>query len=377
MITVLVLIFIISGDLLSRRMTALNGSNSPSLDRFHSHGFVFHRANSNIRGSSSSKILLEGISQKMATPAETDQVCGSSTGFSNAQQQQSLSIELWLDLRGTAISPRVALHHLLTEEQQSSTEASANEDEDLLLYSAVKNLKVNRVLISNLDEQEYKKLTLPNAQMKPFDEMISNGLILVRDKTENHQLLSDPSDYYPLVHVSPTSYESQQYAGEIVVMKDDATILANPIPAMTCLERGGWIVLDPSNIHEERDRMNSVSNIVNLLSGSSSSLHLLSNTDEGQTSSMSRGETDGSTNCSGGVAVVCSTNQDLFNFSQLIESLRSQSDSSIKVNESGILTFSSSQQQRYDAKKKATTRKATALVLPFDVVLWKTLSCFM
>jgi hypothetical protein len=157
-------------------------------------------------------------------------------------------------LRGTAISPRVALHHLLIEPAESNDAAV----EDDVLNLNTHKMKLNRVLVSHLNEEDFKKQSLSNVQMKPVQDMISDGFLVVRDDTEEN---ATSTDYCSLIQIVPTSYASQKYAGELITLKD-AFNLVHPIPAMICLERGGWVVLDPSKIAEEADRMDSVTHIV-------------------------------------------------------------------------------------------------------------------
>lgn len=306
----------------------------------------------------------------MAPPVEPNRVWEVSDVSSDVEQQRSSSTELWLDLRGTAISPRVALHRLLIEPPERNDAREGDDD----MWNTPKR-KLNRVLVSHLNEQELQKQSVTNdvQTMQPVQEMISDGFLVVHDEIEK-----STTDYVSLIQIVPTSYASQTYAGELILMKDEVN-LVQPIPAMICLNRGGWVVLDPSKIAEESNRMESVTHIVNLLSGSLPSSLQVGTAKEFESSWLISEETDnlGGGTSGGGIAVVCSSNQDVFNFAHLIESLRSQNDSSITARASGILTVSSSQKHPSPADVKVTKRLATALVLPFDLVLWETLSLFI
>jgi hypothetical protein len=361
--------------LITRQIVALSSGNSRSFNPLYPSNFAFLSSYSSGRGSSPSPISrCCSTAGDVTRPAETNLIWEASDVVSDVEPQSSSSTELWLDLRGTAISPRVALHHLLKEPAES-TDAAVEED---VLNLNTHKMKLNRVLVSHLNEEEFTKQSLTNVQMKPVQDMISDGFLVVRDDTEENTAAS--TDYCSLIQLVPTSYASQTYAGELITLKD-AVNLVHPIPAMICLERGGWVVLDPSKIAEETDRMDSVTHIVNLLSGSLPSSLQLTTANKCESSWITSGETDNlggrTSGGGGGIAIVCSSNQDVFNFAHLIESLRSQNDSSVTVQESGILTVSSSQKYQLQADVKVTTRLATALVLPFDLVLWETLSLFM
>ena len=291
---------------------------------------------------------------------------------------QGASMEMWLDLRGTAISPRVAFHHL-THELMMTEEGddSENNEEDDETKEDSGCISINRVLVSDMVKQEYARQFLPHSTMKPLDAMVNNDVLLVTDKTCNEH-------YWKVVRASTYfNQQDSQIAGELVIMKGRQAGkttnvgLVDPIPALECISRGGWVIVDSQEIEDDTERFHAVSSLVELLASSASltfsSLTLFGNGNSGDTSDdvgMSAKSSPG------GIAVVCGSNTDIFSFAPLIQLIRSYGGTSLSSTESGILISQNSGASSLEADR-ATRKIQTALVLPFDSSLWKTSSLFL
>jgi len=221
-------------------------------------------------------------------------------------------MELWLDLRGTAITSRMALSKL---EEESP-------------------FAISKVLVS-----------LQGAPRAVQLWKAEDPELLIVDESDN--VLCDAKD------------PSIQY-GMIVTVDGDSFV--DPIPALETSSNGGWVLVDPEGSDEQaKERHEAISNLVNFIAGGLSlgngSFLLGADTAEDVAEEMTY------SNDNGGIAVVCRTKSDLV---QAANTLQSISSGPLTATESGILL-------KADPLDSSSAKESlqSALVLPFDVPLWK------
>jgi len=221
-------------------------------------------------------------------------------------------LELWLDLRGTAITPQMALSKL---------------EEDSVLPAS-------KVVVSIQDAERATQLY----------ELGDPNILMV---DENNCCLCSAKD--------PTiSYGT--------VVSIDGVSFVDPIPALESISTGGWAFVDSQRGRRSdkvTERHDAISNLVDfIVGGLSLDLFSLGNKE-------SSGDCDlpleNKTN-RGGIAIACQTKADL---AQAANCFQSISSGSVTATESGILIKSeeSSSADNYPLQ--------SALVLPFDIPLWK------
>lgn len=220
-------------------------------------------------------------------------------------------VELWLDLRGTAITPRMALSKL--------------EEDSIIPFS--------KVIVSIQDAERSAQ------ESNDFE-------ILVVD--ENDSSLCDAKD------------PSIRY-GTVVTIDGDSFV--DPMPALETTTRGGWVLVMDAERGSDKttERHEAISSLVDFISGGMS------------LDSFSLGEDDSSgddeqgspfNNEKGGIAITCKTKADLV---QAANTVHSVSSGTLTTTESGILIKSNPVEGATSGSKPLQS----ALVLPFDLTLWK------
>jgi hypothetical protein len=234
------------------------------------------------------------------------------------------SIELWLDLRGTAIHPRAAIEYL-TEEVFEGPDHGVT---DL-------TIEVDRIIVSD----------------KTFQSLLNSS----DDYVQESEILYVPEENLAQIAVSRCGLSFP--FGELVAMEGSMAV-ADPITAIETLSTGKWIVLynKEEEIEDENSRIAAVGGFVEIASGDWRTTTQLESGLLLQTGSNGEEE-----NSKGGIAVQCSTKSSIVRLASMIESVAS--GKSMTATESGILIQNETGE---------TSPLPFALMLPFDVSLWKT-----
>lgn len=222
-------------------------------------------------------------------------------------------IEIWLDLRGTAITPRMALSKL---------------QEDAVL-------PVSMVIVST------QVAARAVQQWEPGDP----DIILVDESDSSLCNAKDPCIRY----------------GMVVTVEGDSFV--DPMPALQTATKGGWVLVDPEGGSDKMtERHEAIANLVAFICGGMS------------LDSFSLGECESSANDAndsppfdteiGGIAIACETNADLI---QAANSLQTVDLGTLTTTESGILIKS----DPAEGSLSQTKSLHCALAIPFDLPLWK------
>jgi hypothetical protein len=240
----------------------------------------------------------------------------------NSSQSPERSIELWLDLRGTAIHPRAAIEYLAEQVFEGPDHGVT----DL-------SIDVDRIIVS--------------------DKMFQNLLNSSDDYVQESEILYVPEETLAQIALSRGGLSFP--FGELVALEGPMGV-ADPITAMETLSAGQWIVLynKEEETEDEDSRIAAVGGFVEIASGDWRTTTQLESGLLLQTGSNEE-------NNMGGVAVQCPTKSSIMRLASMIESVIS--GKSMTATESGILIHEETGE---------ASPLPFALMLPFDVSLWKT-----
>lgn len=230
---------------------------------------------------------------------------------------------LWLDLRGTAITPRTALSCLRSP------------------------FPIAMVIVSKQDA----------TRALQFWEQGDPDIMFVEDATG---LLYDAKD------------SSIRY-GTVITVAGSSFI--DPTPALDTTAKGGWVLVDSEdNSDDVQERHEAISGLVDFIIGGASlgsaSLMLGSEhvTPQGGADSSCSDRFQGNVDEKGGIAIACQTKADVF---QAAKALKSIDAGSLVTTESGIL-MRTGPTVPTDSSSSFDLSLESALVLPFDLPLWET-----
>ena len=244
---------------------------------------------------------------------------------SNTAGDNEHQVEIWLDLRDTAILPQAALEHM-------------NENQWIADDDTTSSTLIDRVLISGSDVARVVK------QMTRDEEYLPE-ILYVDDQDQTIRSVEDAS------HV----------LGGAVSLADDE--FTDPLPALDILSRGGWVVIDAEEIVDEGKRDQAVAGLVDFLaagaSSSASSSSLLLGADKSDEGDMEGDESEKKKK--GGIALSCSNKNDVLRAGSYSQSIASAG--SLTTTDGGILVQSS-------ADDVASSLRI-AVAIPFDAMLWK------
>ena len=242
---------------------------------------------------------------------------------SNAAGNDEHQVEIWLDLRDTAILPQAALEHM-------------NENQWIADDDTTSSTLIDRVLISGSDVARLVKQMTRDEGYLPEILYVDN-----QDQT-----------------IRSVENASQVLGGAVSLADDEFT---DPLPALDILSKGGWVVIDAEEIVDEGKRDQAVAGLVDFLaagaSSSASSSSLLLGADKSDEGDM---EGDESGN-KGGIALSCSNKNDVLRAGSYSQSIASTG--SLTTTDGGILIQSS-------ADDVASSLRI-AVAIPFDATLWK------
>lgn len=268
--------------------------------------------------------------------------CNSQSGdFAPSLPLVEQATELWLDLRGTAIHPRLAVD-CLTEELR---------EEGLIWTSTQETQLIGKVILS---DDSFQKL------LNTSDPFVDASEILYQPQGATDGFLASSKHGLSLPF------------GTSIPMNPDSTLaVRDPEAALRVLGAGKWLLLE-NHVREldpdkESSRIDAISSFLDIASTASSGPWELSVSENGKDRGLILQNEKGSslatkTNNNGGVAVHCPTKSFFVRLASAIQCI--QSVSTTTMTESGIII------QGGDVIYSPSLPMAIAL--PFDVLLWKT-----
>jgi hypothetical protein len=246
--------------------------------------------------------------------------------------------QLWLDLRGTSLFPHEALGFL---QQVFSRESMDTEDlEDKSDPQLIRN-QIDRILVS-----EDIFLKVQSSKNPDLDLLHAVKDDLIRTNRETGQS-------FPI--------------GKILTCDDESSL--DPLLALDTVSQGGWVVIDSdAETNEESIAINKEQQVTSLLQFLSSA----------STPSLSSGpgtlflpglRVDNilASQLRGGIAISCPTKTFLMQMATALQQFRCN-DMLTTTTDSGIMLPTG----KMNPRVVNSPALQTALVLPFDVQLWKT-----
>lgn len=277
--------------------------------------------------------------------------------------------ELWLDLRGTSLTPTAALElwHL-QERRNNDQEQPLKNNDGTIHYSLMAKASFTKCLMSL--EVNTRKAAPPQSSNK---YELAIGVLVVAENNDGGDMesifLQPPGNH----RRSPSSLSSTRsdtpLFGRVLALQASSSmpILPDPLPAMEVVSRGQWVILDTHGWKkvEEADRMSMALPLVELLSSGALS---------SESDSIS-GSSDG------GIGLTCRTKNEVVQAAMFIQSLASGRgrNTHIKTLESGIVitdsiddgadTPAAAGRSRIQNSDKANN---FAIIVPFDWELLQT-----
>ena len=291
------------------------------------------------RGGKSS--ILRSIDNRVRLSSKTNDDDGSGLEIS---QSRGNAMELWLDLRGTALFPKAAMDYLCENVDGVTPEA------------------IDRVIMS---EEAFEKL-------------------LVKEENQNSgetTILYVPSHGDDLVMSSATAQQSFP-CGKVI--RSQEGLLFNPILALDIvMANGGWILVEQGPETYDKGWLEEVGSLVTfLMSSSSSSISGSLGMSDPDLSLAKNGELEKkyATPAGNGVAIACTTANSLMEVSKVI--LTQTSLPTGTTTSAGGILLPSSSSSGSDLKSLEIVQQIgtqvdddqlpVAVVLPLDIQLWKT-----
>ena len=257
--------------------------------------------------------------------------------------EKSTRFEFWLDLRDIAITPYAALDYLY-KECEKEWKLMSNDDISISVFPHL----MDRILISSSSRS--------NTRTVSTDEDVDP--VLLKHLKSLDMLYFDESQTNLLSHNSDTNVVP---VGKRFPISLDPKVMIDPIPAMEYLSHDqkspAWVVMDypsKSSISETT----SCKSVESRLQHISDLVHFLSMTMPSAKQMNTKG-----------IAILCKTNLELMQSASYLQQFQSF-DSISKTSDSGIV-FIPTQGHTHDTQNYDETIQA-AIVLPFDMTLWKT-----
>jgi hypothetical protein len=224
--------------------------------------------------------------------------------------------ELWLDLRGTKLTP---------------SEASERLEQDLMCRGFV-----DRFLVD----------TTPTNPATATPSTTTNTL---RHDNDNNIIFVQNDKFI----------QGLEHGGLVLTIPALSGIVLDPMPAVDAVQRGEWVLLIEPELSggESQKRRDGISSLVQLLSGC-----VIPSMNNGNFATQATGSISGS----GGIAWCCTTKADILHAGMVVQSLEY-----VESTRGGILLTSSAQDSKTSSSDR-TTPLQRALMLPFDQVLWQT-----
>jgi len=196
--------------------------------------------------------------------------------------------ELWLDLRGTSLTPRSALELWHVQERQINDHKQQAENDAKAPF-------VKCLVSSN---ENARKAAPPRSNNK--DEQ-TPGVLFVAE--------NDGEEMEPIFLQQTASTADKPIFGRVLSVQSSSStpILPDPFPAMEVLSEGQWVVLDTNGWEKasEEDRMAMALPLLELLSGSA----------------LSSGGDGTSGESTGGIGLTCHTKKEVVQAAMFVRSI--------------------------------------------------------
>lgn len=324
-----------------------------------------------------------------------------------ASKHQHQEVELWLDLRGTKVTPHVALTYIMQELRDDSFTEDENASRSTIMLASKVLVSSNDGTGNNSTKEKQQRHESNKAlrdeiahEIEDEEEIQIEILFTSVDKDRNSVNLccrrrSEKDECENVITI-----------GEVMNIPTGASssYIGDPIQALEVVSRGEWLFLDDhsSNIKmmkasSQDERIEAVQSLVELVSSggcASLSSFSLGGVDENDVIEDGRLNFDGASARLSGIAIGCRTNADILQIAGCIRSLvTTGGDEGYTTTESGIyIQASSDDKDEYDTSKDGDkinpssssttismpdedTEKGSmiryAIVMPFETALWK------
>ena len=272
-----------------------------------------------------SNLLASPISRHLQTSTPRPITHLHSSIDSNTENGGDAQVEIWLDLRDTAILPQAALEHM-------------NENQWIADDDTTSSSMIDRVLISGSDVAQVVKQMTRDGEAMPETLYVDNQDKTIRSVEDASHIL-----------------------GGVVSLRDDE--FTDPLPALDIMSKGGWVVIDSEEIVDGNKREQAIDGLVDFLAAGASSSASSSSLLLGVDKSDQGGDTEEGVEAGnkGGIALSCTNKNDVLRAGSYSQS--AASSGSLTTTDGGILIQSS-------ADDVASSLKI-AVAVPFDAMLWK------
>jgi len=281
----------------------------------------------------------------------------SSTAIRLSSHDTNKPMELWLDLRGTKVSPQIAVDHL-----HQNVHSQDDGDND------INKLMVDKILVSIPD----------NASSVPNNDGFEKEITLLFAATAANKM-SDDTGITSIIYGDSTKDENSVMGKvmnfEQMETKSSLSMYANPITALDIIQNGEWLLLDSTTAKNNNnggdssiiddERSGALLNFIDIVSLGCTSSSAFTLIDGGDKRINSINNDD----VAGGIAICCTKNADILQMGAYLEG---SGGGGSKTTKSGIYIIQESPEEEDDDKKSTTIKYAIAL--PFDIELWKTAS---
>jgi hypothetical protein len=258
-------------------------------------------------------------------------------------EDQDSGIELWLDIRGTSLTPKTALELWNLEENLNNLPQKGVDDNSAM--ERLPKLPFHKCLVSSEDKFD---ASLP----QKYDNQ-SLDVLFVSESTDDNQM---PYIFQPM---DPSETSPTQSIGRLLPLQassNNKPLLPDPLPAMKVVSSGQWIILDTEGWKKvaEEERLRMVLPLLELLSPGVSSYDV------------------------GGIGMTCHTNNEIVRAVMFIQCMTSGGGSdgrNVRTTtlESGIVV-----PQHHEMNISSTTPSGAkwmrrfAIVVPCDLGLVQT-----
>ena len=267
----------------------------------------------------------------------------------------SSSVQLWLDLRGTSLTPKSALELWALEEQLQQQQPSE-------MSNSQSKVPFTKCIMSTKNDQNQKKDDSNSNQNNGIDIDI---LLASQQQDDDDDNMNNMSSIYQYQH----SNLSSSPIGKILALQASSSmpILPDPLPSIELVSSGKWVIIDTNGWKKMNDveRMDMVLPLVDLLSSGNT---------------ISGGGGGGGSR--GGIGLTCHTNEEVVKAAMYFNGGGGGyggSNGRTKTLESGIVIPDSDEDAADDQKGDVVIEHSSccgygnvAIVVPFDMALLQT-----
>mmetsp|Transcript_24828 Transcript_24828/g.44656 ORF Transcript_24828/g.44656 Transcript_24828/m.44656 type:complete len:370 (+) Transcript_24828:37-1146(+) len=264
-------------------------------------------------------------------------------------------VELWLDLRGTSLTPKAVLKLWHLEERQNNQQQPLENNNDTTADSLLAKAPFVKCLMS---PNEKFRDSPPQKNNNENEQHIDVLFVAEKDGGDMNYLLRQANR-------SPSSTSApDSIIGRILSLQASSSsmpILPDPLPAMEVASKGQWIILDTNGWKKiaEDDRISNVLSLAGLISSGS--------------------------NSGGGIGLTCHTNNEVVKAAMFIQSMTNNGgggggggNTRTKTLESGIVIPDDDDDDAEMSSgsgsgiRKSGKRTNFAIIVPYDVGLLQT-----